>query len=75
MSVDSSSVRKERKMAHRYRSEWGREYSWIRPVEGDEFKAKCSTCDRVFSVSGGLGDVKQHSSSKLHIRKALDKVS
>ena len=41
------------------------------PVMGNEFKANCKVCHRIFSVAhGGLSDLKQHSEGDYHVRAA-----
>lgn len=41
---------------------------WLTPVRGDNHKAYCALCDKVFSVAhGGLHDVRAHWKGKRHI--------
>jgi len=43
----------------------------VSPVMGNEFKANCKVCHRIFSVAhGGLSDLKQHSEGDYHVRAA-----
>ncbi|XP_012250689.1 uncharacterized protein LOC105682992 isoform X2 [Athalia rosae] len=42
--------------------------TWLTPVRGDDHKAYCALCDKVFSVAhGGLHDVRAHWKGKRHI--------
>lgn len=42
--------------------------TWLTPVRGDDHKAYCTLCDKVFSVAhGGLHDVRAHWKGKRHI--------
>ncbi|XP_033218596.1 broad-complex core protein isoforms 1/2/3/4/5 isoform X2 [Belonocnema kinseyi] len=41
---------------------------WLTPVRGDNHKAYCALCDKIFSVAhGGLHDVRAHWKGKRHI--------
>lgn len=51
----------------KYNKEWKSTYQWLAEVEGDNEKAKCTLCNKEFSVSNkGIADVKQHHQSNLH---------
>ena len=61
MSATSTPPAKKKKRLQKYRQEWEEANPWVCRVTGDEYKANCTVCRRVFSVAhGGLSDIKQH---------------
>ncbi|KAL8176603.1 UNVERIFIED_CONTAM: hypothetical protein K2H54_036881 [Gekko kuhli] len=63
-----SPAKKGRRM-QKYRAEWEKEFSWLHKVQDNALKARCSACNRDFSIShGGVCDVKQHAAGGGHIR-------
>ncbi|KAJ8352127.1 hypothetical protein SKAU_G00236030 [Synaphobranchus kaupii] len=71
--TSSSSLPVKRKRLSKYRTEWQTEHEWVSPVSGNEYKANCTVCHRVFSVAhGGLSDLKQHSAGHYHIRAVAE---
>ncbi|XP_054848770.1 dCTP pyrophosphatase 1 [Eublepharis macularius] len=61
-------TKKGRRM-QKYREEWEKEFGWLCKVEGNALKARCSACNRDFSIShGGVCDVKQHAAGGGHMR-------
>ncbi|XP_015261863.1 PREDICTED: dCTP pyrophosphatase 1 [Gekko japonicus] len=67
-SPAQSPAKKGRRM-QKYRAEWEKEFSWLHKVQDNALKARCSACNRDFSVShGGVCDVKQHAAGGGHIR-------
>lgn len=62
-------VRAKKRRLQKYRKEWEREYSWVECVRGNDFKANCTVCRRVFTIGhGGVCDLKQHASGESHKR-------
>lgn len=62
-----SPPKKKRKRLCAFNPSWETDYNWCRKVPGDKFKARCTACDKVFSVGhGGLHDVTQHSKTPTH---------
>ena len=54
----------------KYNKSWEAEFAWIQPCKTDVFLALCRLSSKVFSVSeGGIGQVKIHKSSKLHLSR------
>lgn len=59
------------KVAHRntcYRQEWEVLFPWLRQVENDKSKAKCSLCNAEFHInSSGKAQVNVHAKTKRHL--------
>lgn len=54
----------------KYNKLWESEFHWIQPCKGDVNSANCKLCQKTFSISGsGLGQVKSHSNSQLHLSR------
>ena len=52
-----------------YSKTWEEKFMWIKPVSRDKYKARCSLCNKDFSIaSGGAADLKQHEDTKYHKR-------
>ncbi len=48
---------------------WKVDYKWIDAVPGENTKANCLLCKKIFSVAnGGITDVKKHSQTQQHER-------
>lgn len=66
-------LRKKMKRLQKYRQEWGKESMWLEKVQDNACKARCTVCQRTYSVAhGGLFDLKQPASSGGHIRNVRD---
>lgn len=47
--------------------------SWLAPVKGEDHRAYCLVCRKIFSVGhGGLNDVRTHYKGKRHISLQLE---
>ena len=58
---------KKKKRLCVYLKKWEDQYSWIAPVDNNCSKARCVTCNRVFSIGhGGESDLKQHINTAIH---------
>ncbi|XP_077170839.1 dCTP pyrophosphatase 1 [Paroedura picta] len=61
-------AKKGRRM-QKYREEWEKDFAWLHRVQDNALKARCSACNRDFSIShGGVCDVKQHAAGGGHMR-------
>ena len=59
--------KKKQKRQTKYRAEWEKEYVWLESIRNDVYKANCTVCRRLFSIShGGVNDVKQHAAGENH---------
>lgn len=62
-------VQAKKRRLQKYRKEWEREFSWVEYVRGNDYKANCTVCRRVFTIGhGGVCDLKQHASGVTHKR-------
>lgn len=53
-----------------FKKEWVNEYKWLEAFDTDKFRAKCTICNRDFSIGNkGISDVKQHMQSNVHKTK------
>lgn len=81
--TDNSPVRvtsgiplKKAKRLTKYNTQWQSNYSWLRPVKENAYKASCHLCDKDFSCAhGGVTDVKQHASTKSHLTVVSNRAS
>ncbi|XP_060112616.1 dCTP pyrophosphatase 1 [Heteronotia binoei] len=61
-------AKKGRRM-QKYRQEWEKGFPWLHKVQDNALKARCSACNRDFSIShGGVCDVRQHAAGGGHMR-------
>lgn len=71
MSTKSLSSRRVRRRRCKFIGGWllNRQFKrWLTPVRGDNHKAYCALCEKIFSVAhGGLHDVRAHWKGKRHI--------
>lgn len=50
-----------------FNPKWKKSYSWINSVDGDEFKAYCKLCKKVFSIAHkGEASIKEHAEGAKH---------
>ncbi|XP_036375006.1 uncharacterized protein LOC118771200 [Megalops cyprinoides] len=67
-SEQSPRAKKEKRL-QKYRRAWENNYQWLECVRENVYKANCTVCHRVFSIShGGICDIKQHASGENHRR-------
>ena len=53
----------------KFNNSWKDSYTWINSLKGDEYNARCSICNKTFSIHhGGVSDIKQHSKTALHLK-------
>lgn len=71
MSTKSITTRRVRRRRCKFIGGWllNRQFKrWLTPVRGDNHKAYCALCEKIFSVAhGGLHDVRAHFKGKRHI--------
>ena len=57
----------------KYSKDWEKNNLWLKPCVGDPHTAKCTYCDKTFSISGsGISQVNIHAKGKTHLAKAKE---
>ena len=55
-----------------YSKKWEESYPWIQPISGDSHSAKCITCKKTISITGGTQNLDRHADRPAHKAKAVD---